>query len=153
VAFSLIEPEEDPSRLILDVSLLTCDEEKQLVIRESCVELQTHTSLSYTHTLKLTYSRITVGPFKTRIIGPKDLEMDDAKKFDYSVDMSNSEMKDLPGIVLSGGVKAAGQAVGLLREVLDAIDLFVGKSLVLWATAYIGFKFLHFKIFPDFPPF
>jgi hypothetical protein len=67
--------------------------------------------------------------------------------------MSKSETKDLPGIVLSGGVKAAGQAVGLLREVLDAIDLFVGKSLVLWATAYIGFKFVHFKIFPDFPPF
>jgi hypothetical protein len=82
------------------------------------------------------------------------LELDEAKtKFDYSVDMSNSETKDLPAIVLFGGVKAAGQAVGLLREVLDAIDLFVGKSLVLWATAYIGFKFVHFKIFPDFPPF
>lgn len=79
--------------------------------------------------------------------------MDETKKFDYSVDMSKAELKDFPVIVLSGGLKAAGQSVGLLREVLDAIDLFVGKSLILWATAYIGFKFLHFKIFPDFPPF
>mmetsp|Transcript_20530 Transcript_20530/g.50369 ORF Transcript_20530/g.50369 Transcript_20530/m.50369 type:complete len:366 (+) Transcript_20530:186-1283(+) len=94
------------------------------------------------------------GPFKTRIIGPKDLEVDEnAGKFDFSVDMSKKEVKDLPGIVFAGSVKAAGQAVGLVRELLDAIDLFVGKSLILWATAYIGFKFLHFKVFPDFPPF
>lgn len=96
----------------------------------------------------------TVGPFKTRIIGPKDLVVDEkANRFDYSVDMSKTELKELPAIVFSGSVKAAGQAVGVLREILDAIDLFVGKSLILWATAYIGFKFLHFKVFPDFPPF
>lgn len=98
--------------------------------------------------------RHTVGPFKTRIIGPKDLEVDEnVSKFDFSVDMSKTEMKDLPGIVLAGSVKAAGQTVGLVRELLDAIDLFVGKSLILWATAYIGFKFIHFKVLPDFPPF
>jgi hypothetical protein len=67
--------------------------------------------------------------------------------------MEMTDTKDLPGIVLFGGIKAAGQSVGALREVLDAIDLFVGKSLILWATAYIGFKFIHFKVFPDFPPF
>ena len=101
-----------------------------------------------------TLIRCTVGPFKTRIIGPKDLVVDEkASKLDYSIDMSKTELKDLPGIVLSGSIKAAGQAVGFVREILDAIDLFVGKSLILWATAYILFKFLHFKIFPDFPPF
>ena len=41
----------------------------------------------------------------------------------------------------------------ILREILDALDLFVGRYLVLWATAYIALKFIHFKIFPDFPPF
>lgn len=93
------------------------------------------------------------GPFKTRIIGPKDLQEDKSKRFDYSIDMSKTDSKDLPLIVISGGVKIAGQSVGALREILDAIDLFVGKSLILWATAYIGFKFMHFKVFPDFPPF
>jgi hypothetical protein len=94
-----------------------------------------------------------LGPFKTRVIGPKDIEGEDNKnnKYDYSVDMSSTDIKELPVVVVSGGVKAAGQAIGLVREALDAIDLFVGKSLILWVTAYVGIKFIHFKIFPDFP--
>ena len=95
---------------------------------------------------------IGIGPFKTRVIGPKDLEADNSNSnYDYSVDMSKTEMGELPTIILSGGVKAFGQAVGLLREILDAIDLFVGKSLILWVTAYVIIKFIHFKIFPNFP--
>jgi hypothetical protein len=94
-----------------------------------------------------------IGPFKTRVIGPKDLEYDNNSnsKYDFSVDMSKTEMGELPTIILSGGIKALGQAVGLLRELLDAIDLFVGKSLILWVTAYVIIKFVHFKVFPDFP--
>lgn len=38
-----------------------------------------------------------------------------------------------------------------LREFLEALDLFVGRYLVLLATFYIGIKFLHYKVFPDFP--
>jgi hypothetical protein len=38
-----------------------------------------------------------------------------------------------------------------LRDGLDALDIFVGRYLVLWASVYIGLKFLHFKVFPDFP--
>jgi hypothetical protein len=96
---------------------------------------------------------IGLGPFKTRVIGPKEIEGEDSKnnKYDYAVDMSSTDVKELPVVVISGGVKAAGQAIGLVREALDAIDLFVGKSLILWVTAYVGIKFLHFKIFPDFP--
>ena len=94
-----------------------------------------------------------LGPFKTRVIGPKDIEGEVNKnnKYDYTVDMDSTDVKQLPVVVISGGVKAAGQAIGLVREALDAIDLFVGKSLILWVTAYVGIKFLHFKIFPDFP--
>lgn len=91
---------------------------------------------------------IGLGPFKTRVIGPKDFEVDQGK-WDYEVDFGN--VKELPVVVISGGVKFVGQSIGALREVLDAIDLFVGKSLILWVTAYVGIKFLHFKIFPDFP--
>ena len=39
----------------------------------------------------------------------------------------------------------------LVREVLEAIDSFVGRYLVLLATFYLAIKFVHFKIFPDFP--
>lgn len=96
---------------------------------------------------------IGVGPFKTRVIGPKETEDQEKKKksYDYSVDFSRTSPKELPVVILSGGVKAAGQSIGLLREILDSVDLFVGKSLVLWVTAYVGIKFIHFKIFPDFP--
>jgi hypothetical protein len=94
-----------------------------------------------------------LGPFKTRLIGPKDAPgASETGAYDYSIDMDKMSAGELPVVVLSGGVKAFGQFIGLFRETLDAIDLFVGKSLVLWVTAYVLIKFLHFKVFPDFPP-
>lgn len=98
---------------------------------------------------------IGLGPFKTRVIGPKNEEMSESEKnkgnYDYSVNFSETGPAELPVIFVSGGAKFVGQSIRLLRDILDAIDLFVGKSLILWVTAYIGIKFLHFKIFPDFP--
>ena len=97
---------------------------------------------------------IGAGPFKTRVFGPKDIEGSDTSKtgnFDYSVDFGETTPEKMPIIIASGGFKFVGQSIGLLREVLDAIDLFVGKSLILWVTAYVGIKFIHFKVFPDFP--
>jgi len=98
---------------------------------------------------------IGLGPFKTRVIGPKDDDMSESDKnkgkFDYSVNFSETSPAEFPVVIVSGGLKFVGQSVKLLRDILDAIDLFVGKSLILWVTAYIGIKFLHFKIFPDFP--
>ena len=93
-----------------------------------------------------------VGPFKTRVIGPKDFEVDKKSgRFDFSVNFGELNPVELPVVIVSGGVKFAGQSIRVVRDVLDAIDLFVGKSLILWVTAYIAIKFLHFKVFPDFP--
>ena len=91
------------------------------------------------------------GPFKTRVIGPKDAPAE-TNSLDYSVDFDKISAGEIPFVILSGGLKALGQVIGFLREILDAIDLFVGKSLVLWVTFYVLIKFLHFKVFPDFPP-
>jgi hypothetical protein len=93
---------------------------------------------------------IGLGPFKTRVIGPKDAPAE-TNKYDYSIDMDKVSPGEIPIVVVSGSLKVFGQAIGLLRETLDAIDLFVGKSLVLWVTFYVLIKFLHFKVFPDFP--
>ena len=41
--------------------------------------------------------------------------------------------------------------VQIFREFIEALDLFVGRYLVLIASGYIILKFVHFKIFPDFP--
>ena len=49
------------------------------------------------------------GPFKTRVIGPKDLEISESN--DWSVDFEKTGPVEIGVIVLSGGVKAAGQAL------------------------------------------
>mmetsp|Transcript_11446 Transcript_11446/g.31705 ORF Transcript_11446/g.31705 Transcript_11446/m.31705 type:complete len:358 (-) Transcript_11446:563-1636(-) len=94
-----------------------------------------------------------VGPFKTRVLGPKAEEMNTDERVDLGLVLSERGLPALLLILLSGGIKAVGTTVGFARSVLDAIDLFVGRYLVLWVTAYIGLKFLHFKVFPDFPDF
>jgi hypothetical protein len=53
------------------------------------------------------------GPFKTRVVGPKDYVVDDDKKFDYAVDFSKTKPADIAVLFLSGGVKIAGDAVGV----------------------------------------
>jgi len=42
-------------------------------------------------------------------------------------------------------------SIQLVRDGLDALDLFVGKYLFFWASFYILIKFVHYKVFPDFP--
>lgn len=90
-----------------------------------------------------------IGPFQTRILGPpKDQDDKETKAFDLG--QTNSPV-ELAAAVASGGFKAVGEGSKLFREVMETLDLFVGRYLVLIATGYIGLKFLHFKVFPDFP--
>lgn len=94
------------------------------------------------------------GPFKKRIVGPGDPK-DDKKEETWEdlINFSEVQGKDWPIVVVSGTVKAFGETSKISREILEGIDLFVGRYLTLIATGYIGVKFLHFKVFPDFPPF
>uniref|UniRef100_A0A7S3DSI1 Uncharacterized protein n=1 Tax=Entomoneis paludosa TaxID=265537 RepID=A0A7S3DSI1_9STRA len=85
------------------------------------------------------------GPFKTRLVGPPE-EEEEAK-----IDIMEKGPASIVIIGLSGAVKLFGQALRILREVFDAIDIFVGRYLVVWATGYVLIKFLHYKVFPDFP--
>lgn len=90
-----------------------------------------------------------LGPFQTRILGPpKDQDEKEMTSFDLGT--AESPL-NLAAAVASGGFKAVGEGSKLLREVMESLDLFVGRYLVLIATGYIGLKFLHFKVFPDFP--
>lgn len=92
------------------------------------------------------------GPFKTRLVGPPQEDIDESKADDLS-NIMDADPLSLAVIVTSGIVKTVGEVSKVLRDVFDALDLFVGRYLVLIATGYIGLKFLHFKVFPDFPPF
>jgi len=97
------------------------------------------------------------GPFKTRIIGPGDAKEDRKKGGETFEDVVGSlekvQSRDVPVVVVSGVVKSVGETSKFIREFLEALDLFVGRYLTLIATGYIGIKFLHFKVFPEFPPF
>ena len=43
--------------------------------------------------------------------------------------------------------KTAGEAIGLARQFVDALDVFTSQYLSLTTAAYITFKFLHFRVF------
>lgn len=88
------------------------------------------------------------GPLKTRVLGPTD-EILAEKKEEELVDLSSPVT--LLIVLSSGTVNLIGKTSRFAREFLEGLDLFVGRYLVLLATFYIGLKFVHFKVFPDFP--
>lgn len=58
-----------------------------------------------------------------------------------------------PLAIFGGVCKAYGVFAGIAKNVFEGVDTFVGRYLVVTSVAYIGFKWAHFRIFPDFPPF
>lgn len=96
---------------------------------------------------------IGLGPFKTRVIGPGNPKDNPYKEdtLDELLDFSKIENKDIPFALLTGGIKGVGETSKVVKETLESIDLFVGRYLVTLATGYVGIKFLHFKVFPEFP--
>jgi hypothetical protein len=94
------------------------------------------------------------GPFKTRVVGPGDAkEVKKDETLAEILDFKSVESKFIPVVIVTGVVKATGETSKFARDVFEAIDLFVGRYLTLLASGYIGIKFIHFKVFPDFPPF
>lgn len=95
--------------------------------------------------------------WKKRLIGPPvDFKEEELRKKmgegeEKWLDLENVKAKDVPLLIVSGGVKLTGEVLRVVREVVEAVDLFVGRYLVLLASGYIIIKFVHFKIFPDFP--
>jgi hypothetical protein len=63
-----------------------------------------------------------------------------------------SKFNSLPGKV-GNVLKFSGEAFGAIRRSIEAIDTFVGRYLVFGTTAYVLLKFLHYKVFSNFPPF
>eukprot|EP00613_Pedinella_sp_CCMP2098_P077862 CAMPEP_0171939774 /NCGR_PEP_ID=MMETSP0993-20121228/36595_1 /TAXON_ID=483369 /ORGANISM="non described non described, Strain CCMP2098" /LENGTH=430 /DNA_ID=CAMNT_0012581687 /DNA_START=16 /DNA_END=1308 /DNA_ORIENTATION=- len=52
---------------------------------------------------------------------------------------------------VGSALRVAGGATKTGREVLELFDTFVGRYLVYSTFGYVTVKFLHFKVFPDFP--
>jgi hypothetical protein len=86
------------------------------------------------------------GPFKKRVVGPPADEIDVNRPF-----IENLGPFSFLVAIGAGAVKLIGEIALLLKDISEGIDLFVGRYLILLATFYIGIKFLHFRVFPDFP--
>lgn len=54
-----------------------------------------------------------------------------------------------PGQGVGGVLQGYGEISGFVRKFLEGADTFVGRYLVIATTAYIAFKFAHFKLFND----
>jgi len=99
---------------------------------------------------------IGIGPWKTRVVGPKNIADPSINVDESDLEAILSDIKKVgPAsyipVALTGAVKSVGESSKFTREIIEGLDLFVGRYLTLIATGYIGIKFLHFKIFPDFP--
>ncbi len=67
------------------------------------------------------------------------------KAIDQLSDDSDESPK--PAVVAFTVSKTAGEAIGLARQFVDALDVFTSQYLSLTTAAYITFKFLHFRVF------
>ena len=48
-------------------------------------------------------------------------------------------------------ITVLGDAIRFIKNAIEGFDSFVGTKLVLGTTFYIIFKFLHLKLFNEFP--
>jgi hypothetical protein len=83
--------------------------------------------------------------------GPKKREpppIEEIIAAQWSPETSGKEKAEL---ILWGGMLGVGQASRILRETFEAVDLFVGRYLLTSTVAYVGIKFVHFKLFDPFP--
>ena len=55
-------------------------------------------------------------------------------------------------VLVTGAGKLVGQASGLVRQFVEAVDVFVGRYLLLTTVGYVGLKLLKFKGLLVFDP-
>ncbi|KAJ1480848.1 hypothetical protein T484DRAFT_1809517 [Baffinella frigidus] len=63
--------------------------------------------------------------------------------------------KSVPGkgvVLVTGGIKFVGQTSGFIRQCVEAVDVFVGRYLLLTTVGYVGLKLLKFKGLLVFDP-
>ena len=64
---------------------------------------------------------------------------------------SQSEKGGQANVIGWGAVFGVGLLAKTIRQAVEALDVFVGRYLLLTTVAYVGIKFVHFKIFDPFP--
>ena len=54
-------------------------------------------------------------------------------------------------LVFWGALRGVGEVSKSVREGIELLDIFVGRYLLLTTVAYVGIKFVHFKLWDPFP--
>lgn len=63
------------------------------------------------------------------------------------------EPPPVPLAIFGGACKGYGTFAEITKNVLEGLDTFVGRYLVIASVTYVIFKWAHFRLFNDFPPF
>mmetsp|Transcript_60028 Transcript_60028/g.71441 ORF Transcript_60028/g.71441 Transcript_60028/m.71441 type:complete len:381 (+) Transcript_60028:70-1212(+) len=92
---------------------------------------------------------VTLDVGKMRLVGPKKTDVPEKGILEPKSD----NVVDVAAVLVFGTVKLLGDTSKLFRDFFENADLFLGRNLFLYTTAYIGFKYVHYKYFPDFPDF
>ena len=71
--------------------------------------------------------------------------------FEAVVRANKDEPAQLAQLAVFGSVRGVGQLSQGVRKVAEGIDVFVGRYLLLTTVAYVGIKFVHYKLFDPFP--
>jgi len=74
---------------------------------------------------------------------------------DEPEEAENEQEREPPPVplqVLGSACKGYGVFAGILKNILEGFDTFVGRYLAVTSIAYIGFKWAHWRLFNDFPP-
>ena len=59
--------------------------------------------------------------------------------------------KDKAGTVVTIAIFGTGLLAKNLRQLVEGADVFVGRYLLLSTVAYVGVKFVHFKLWDPIP--
>jgi len=70
---------------------------------------------------------------------------------DEIIDASKGTAAGKAKLGVFGALLAVGQTSNFFRQAVEAIDVFVGRYLLITTVTYVGIKFIHFKIFDPFP--
>lgn len=71
--------------------------------------------------------------------------------FEEVVEANVDSPKGVASLATFGALRLLGGSSELIRIGIEQLDVFVGRYLLLLTSAYAIIKFLHFKVFPDFP--
>jgi hypothetical protein len=65
-----------------------------------------------------------------------------SKNTDGNIDETNSNFQPVSTVLI-----VYGTIIGSIRTIIDNIDVFIGKYMFISTLLYIGFKFVHYKLF------